>query len=244
MNILNSIKGAIGLKTKPATFNVIYESQAQMDVLRVNKTSVCPHNDLKSLGQNESGTIRNCPSFMLSRSVGFVVYNPFAFDVIVGSDGSCGIEVFRQEFANRISVHDKGQHQHFYKNYVAVQVETDICIREKTGVKCLYTAPITENCEMSNDIAVPTGVLDFKQNNAMNLFFMMRIPEIGERRYSVKMGAPSAKVIPLCREYAIGHSVDPLFKTVNSYVGNGSKQKYLQAKKSIARGDKAIREGR
>lgn len=230
-------------KKKVPQFNVIYRAEPQMDLVKVEKTNQCKRNDLKHFNRSKEKTIKNCPAFMLSRSVGFVVVNPFSFDVTIHQDSRIEIEVFNDALRDRVNVHKPCEHEVFYEGYVPIQVRNDIFIRESTGVKCLYAAAITENHKLSNDVAVPTGMIEFKNNNSINLFYLLRKPDSGSKTYSFVMGDPALKIMPMCEDYTLNHKIDRFFDGINAYVYPGNKAKYLLTRKMTKNTDRHTEDG-
>ena len=217
---------------KKRTFRCIYPNEAYMDFHKVEYGTKAKQNDLKDFGNRET-TVRKCPGFFLAKPTGFVVYQPFDFKVQVHSTGKADVET-----SDTVTVHPAFQHGNFYKNYVALKVVNHVYIKESTGVKCSYVPPFTENMKLTNDVIVPAGVVDFKYNNGINLFYMVRIPDTGSKIYEFKIGEPAVKLLPLCERWELKHEVNPSFDPVNHVIGDYRHNRYNLIRKVLNRKSK------
>ena len=225
-------------KRKKKVFKCIYPWESYKDLFEVKPSARSPHNDvMKNVKPVEgANTIRRCPAFFKPKTNGFVLYQPFDFSAEVYSDGEVRLDVVDSQFLEDLHVHPKLQTQGYFKDYVTVKVNSPIYIRESSGVECVVLPPIVENIKLSNDIIVPTGIIDFRYNNVVNLFYMLRIPKEGSANYSFDAGDPAAQMLPLCEDWELKHEVNSSYLPVNNVMGVAYTRRHGRIKKLMDRG--------
>ena len=223
------------LFSKKPVFEAFYPSQAYKDVHRVLESKEAPPLALQESGAKDRNYLvaRKCPAMYLQASTGFVVRQPYSFQINVHSDGSHSLFCEDDSLYDMIDVHPFSQYQPMYENYVAVKARNLLHIRESTGTQCVYMPAFTKSKNLNMEMWMPTGVVDFRANNDVHLFYLFRIPNIDTVEYKVESGDPVLHILPMTDSWSMKHTVDPDFASINNTVLTQPKGRYATLKRAL-----------
>lgn len=109
-------------------------------------------------------------------------------------DGTYGFITPISILGKPIYDHDPGQHGNNFKNFFAMKLTSPWFLFEKKGIKFAFVGADWSLLNSHPDVRIPSGLLDFKYNNAtnVNLFLPRKNAE-----YQFSAGTPLGHFIPL-----------------------------------------------
>jgi len=135
-------------------------------------------------------TIKSCVGFTNLYQEGFIM--PLWSDLIVQTQGTNYIYQFADTVSN-IAFHGIEQIGSEFSNHVHIKIISPWKIREKSGIKFLYTDPVwTEPSDMFTQVT-PPGLIEYKYQHTTHINMFLQ----KGRRYEWSAGRPMAHLIPL-----------------------------------------------
>lgn len=178
-------------------------------------------------------SMAKCPAFFLSQQEGFILRMPFTVKVTIYANGEYHWWSSMDDY-HAFDLHSRETYQPYFDGHVALKFRCPIFIKEKTGQKCAFMAPWQFNKSIGSKWHGASGFIDFKYNNACNVFCMFPIPKDGENTVWINAGDPIAHIVPLTdKKYEIEYKQDRLFTPINTTAGSADKPSYLNMKQLI-----------
>jgi hypothetical protein len=177
-------------------------------------------NDDGTLFVRRDSTLKNCLGFIELYKRGFIIENWSAIHLFVEQEGFR----FYNADLDMPQSHPKSQLGEGFKYFHHLKLISPWLLREKTGVN-FVCIPTTWSHE-KYDFAMPSGVLDFKLNHAVNINIMLRIYQ-QPYETTIEFGHPLVHFIPLSEHHleVKNHLVDQLeydklkIHPANSFMG-------------------------
>lgn len=146
-------------------------------------------------------TMKGCVGFLELYNNGIIM--PLWSDVALYVDKNG----FRYNFAineGAIISHGSKQHGDHFSNQINLKMESVWALKEKRGVKFLFTGCTWSMAKVLTDITVLTGVLDFKNQHTTHINMFCKVNE-KPGGYILEAGMPFVHLIPLSDKKVIPH---------------------------------------
>lgn len=103
-----------------------------------------------------------------------------------------------------VVIHQSFQNGNHYENKINIKIHSPWQLREKTGVKFLYTPCTWETVKKIPKVGILNGILDFKYQHGTNVqtFFPS---EVDQYRVEIDAGMPLVQIIPLSEKRVVPH---------------------------------------
>jgi hypothetical protein len=140
-----------------------------------------------------TSTIKHCEGFIDLYKSGFII--PLWSDLIVSTKDDGAWQYQWADFkAYVIQSHSERQYSQDLNKYIHLKLQSPWAIKEKTGVKFVWTEPLWNNLLNTYDIKLLPGILDFKYQSSshVNIFLQKK-----EQSFNINCGTPMVHLIPM-----------------------------------------------
>lgn len=152
-------------------------------------------------------TMKTCPGFMDLYRVGLTIpmWSDFTMQINNGQY-SYTSALSDQEFGTDLAVvsHPASQYGNNFKNKLNIKIKCPWMIKEKTGVKFLFTGSTWSVVENIPKIHILNGVLEFKYQSAVHIQSFFPV-EKDAYIINIPSGTPLVQLIPISDKQVVPH---------------------------------------
>ena len=202
------------------TFEVIYpdESLEMFDLVVLAGKETKKDMKLVKKLKAPAVSMARCPAFYLSSKAGFILRSPYTMKIFM--DGEKFAVNCRTAFDfDAVTMHGDSQSEPYFKGKTVIKINNPVLIKEKSGIDCVYMPAWQFNKKISTEFDGISGFIDFKYNNAANIFVVVDNDYLAKHReVTINAGDPLAHVVPITdKKIELVSKVDNNFTPINNY---------------------------
>lgn len=182
---------------------VSYPTQGYMDYFNLRLASQVKSKVMQGMPPRNGchhKTMRSCIGMMNMATAGYVVYCPWTFTMRYENDDWTleYPENYDPPVHPMLNIHPAEQHKGYMEDYAVLKISLPITCREKSGINFMFHGANLHNFKLNGDMSVVSGITDFKYNETVNVFVMLKKVEGAE--YKFESGDALMQMIPMSEQ--------------------------------------------